>query len=94
MKIDELIWSRDRVEHIGKHGIEPNEVEEVCFGQALVQRAKAKGRNPVFYVLGETESGRHLLCVVIQFPKGKGYPVTARPMTTGEKKRYNRWKKE
>jgi len=30
---------------------------------------------------------------VIQFPHGKGYPVTARPMTRKEKERYNRWKR-
>ena len=93
MTINEFIWPQDRIEHIGKHGVEPNEVEEVCFGQAFVQRAKSKGSNPVFYVLGETLSGRHLFCVVIQFPDGKGYPVTARPMTLREKNRYKRWKK-
>ena len=38
-------------------------------------------RDPVYYVLGETDSGRHLFCVVIEFPGGKGYPVTAREMT-------------
>lgn len=71
----------------------PHELEEVCFGPALVQRTKSSGPNPVYYVLGQTLSGRHLLCVVIQFPDGKGFPVTARPMTPGEKKRYNRWKR-
>ncbi len=94
MPIHELIWPQDRIEHIGKHGIEPNEVEEVCFGEPLVQRAKVSGKNPLYYVLGQTAAGRHLFCVVIQFPDGKGFPVTARLMTGGEKKRYNRWKKK
>jgi uncharacterized protein len=65
----------------------------VCFGEALVLRAKAEGRNPVYYVLGETAAGRHLFCVVIAFPDGKGYPVTAREMTASEKQRYASWKK-
>jgi uncharacterized DUF497 family protein len=91
--IDEFIWPRDRVEHIGKHGVEPKEVEEVCFGKPLVQRIKASGKNPVYYVLGETLDGRRLFCVVIQFSDGKGFPVTAREMTAREIKRYNRWKK-
>lgn len=47
----------------------PEEVEDVCFGKAWVRRAKATGKSPVYYVLGQTESGRHLFCVVIQFPK-------------------------
>jgi len=91
--INEFIWPEDRVGHLAKHGVEPYELEEVCCGEALVQRAKSPGPNPVYYVLGQTSAGRHLLCVVIHFPGGKGFPVTARPMTPGEKKRYNRWRK-
>jgi uncharacterized DUF497 family protein len=92
MKIRNLIWPEDRIDHIASHGIEPEEVEEVCFGQALVLRARSGGKNPVYYVLGQTESGRHLFCLVIQFPDGNGYPVTARQMTRKEKQRYSRWK--
>ena len=92
MQICELIWPADRVDHIARHGVQPQEVEEVCFGQALVQRAKVSGRNPVYYVRGQTSSGRHLFCLIIRLPNGKGFPVTARPMTRKEKERYNRWK--
>jgi len=60
----------------------------VCFGVSLVLRAKATGPNPVYYVLGETDAGRGLFCVVIEFPGGRGYSVTARDMTTKEKRRY------
>lgn len=90
--IEELIWPDDRIEHIARHGVQPEEVEEVCFGDALVLRAKARGKNPVYYILGETSSGRHLFCVIIEFPGGRGFPVTARPMTRKEKKRYNDWR--
>ncbi len=92
MTIHELIWPEERVEHIARHGVTPEEVEEVCFGQPLVLRAKSEGDNPVYYALGQTESGGYLFCVVIQFPDGKGYPVTARPMTDKEKQRFRRWK--
>jgi len=34
------------------------------------------------------------VCVVIEFPNGKGFPVTARPMTEREKRRFNRWKRQ
>jgi uncharacterized DUF497 family protein len=93
VQIREFIWSQDRVNHIARHGVQPEEVEEVCFGRSLVQRAKSSGKNPLYYVLGQTSSGRHLFCVVIQFPGGEGFPVTARSMTQKEKERYNRWKK-
>jgi hypothetical protein len=58
----------------------------------LVLRGRTEGTNPVYYVLGPTYAGRHLFCVVIQFPDGKGYPVTARPMTDKEQRRFSRWK--
>jgi hypothetical protein len=58
-----------------------------------VLRAKATGQNAVYYLLGETEAGRPLFCVAIEFPGGKAYPVTARDMTTKEKRRYAEWKK-
>ena len=91
--IRELIWPEDRIDHIAAHDIEPEEVEEVCFGRALVLRAKSAGANPAYYVLGQTTTGRYLFCVVIQFPDGKGYPVTARTMTDKEKRRFIQWKK-
>jgi uncharacterized DUF497 family protein len=92
MKVTRFIWPEERVAHIARHKVYPEEVEEVCFGKVLVQRAKSSGKNPVYYVLGQTTSGRYLFCVVIQFPEGIGYPVTARPMTDNEKRRFKRWK--
>jgi len=94
VKITELIWPRDRIEHIAMHGVRPQEVEEVCFGDPLVLRAKSPGDNPVFHVLGRTSDGRALFCVVVGFPDSRGYPVTARPMTAREKRRYTQWRSQ
>lgn len=92
MKIRKIIWSEDRIEHIARHGVTPEEFEEIVFGSAFTQRAKSEGDNPVYYVRGQTEFGKHLVCVVIHFPDGNGYPITARPMTEQEKRRYRQWK--
>jgi uncharacterized DUF497 family protein len=92
MNIYELVWNSDRIDHIARHDVLPEEVEDVCFGVALVQRTQSEGKNPVYYVLGQTETGRYLFCVVIQFPDGIGYPITARPMSDKEKKRYKKWR--
>jgi hypothetical protein len=35
MKIKEFVWLEDSIIHISGHGITLDEVEEVCFGQAL-----------------------------------------------------------
>lgn len=93
MTIDDFIWPDDRVEHIARHGVTPDEVEQVCFGKSLVRRTKSQGENPVYYVQGQTEAGRYLFCVVIRFSDGNGYPVTAREMTPKEKRRFRQWKK-
>lgn len=94
MKIRKLIWPEERIEHIAHHNITPEEVEEVCFGQAFVQRTKSEGENPVYYVLGQTASGRYVFCVIIQFPDKNGYPVTARPMTDTERRRFQKWQRK
>jgi uncharacterized DUF497 family protein len=88
VKINEFVWTEDRIEHISRHAIEPEEFEEVCFGRPLVRRAKATGRNPLYQVLGRTDAGRLLFCVVVQFADGRGFPVTARPMTRREEQRF------
>ena len=90
--IEEILWPEERIEHIARHQVTPEEFEEVCFGRPLVLRARSEGENPVYYVLGETEAGRFLLCIVIRFPEGKGYPVTAREMTEREQRRYLGWR--
>ncbi len=32
MKICELVWDDDNIDHIAKHNVTPDEVEDVCFG--------------------------------------------------------------
>jgi uncharacterized DUF497 family protein len=93
MQFDEFIWPDERIEHIAAHGVVPDEVEEICFAKPMILRTKSLGKNPVYYVYGQTRAGRYLLCIVIQFPEGKCYPVTARDMTTRERRRYQKWKK-
>ena len=68
MPISEFLWSEDRVDHIARHGVRPEEFEKVCFGAPLVLRTKATGPKPVYYLLGETEARRLLFCVAIESP--------------------------
>jgi uncharacterized DUF497 family protein len=92
MRIDEFVWPQERKDHVAEHGVTPEEFEEVCFGRSLVRRGESEGENPVYYILGQTEAGRYLACIVIRFPDGNAYPVSARPMTAKEKRRYRDWK--
>jgi len=72
VKINELIWPQDRIDHVALHGVTSEEVEQVCFGNPLVERAKSQGENLVYYVRGQTDAGRYLLCVIIALPDAKG----------------------
>lgn len=89
--IDRILWPEDRIQHIARHAVTPEEFEEVCFGRPLVLRARSEGPNPIYHLLGQTEAGRFLLCVVIHFPDGRGYPVTSRTMSDRERRRYEQW---
>jgi uncharacterized DUF497 family protein len=93
MKIYKIIWPSDRVDHIAKHGISPEEFEEACFGNPFVLRSKSEGQNPVYYAYGQTIAGRYLLCIVIEFPDGNGFPVTARDMDESERRRFRKQKR-
>ncbi len=53
MKIHEIIWPDEQVEHIRLHDINPIEVEDVCFGKALILRAKSTGKIQFIMRLGK-----------------------------------------
>ncbi len=55
MQISQLVWNEDTIEHISRHNVLIEEVEEVCFGQPLILKSKqpSKGVNPIYYALGQ-----------------------------------------
>lgn len=38
MRINELLWPRERVEHIARHGVTPEEVEQVCSTTGIARK--------------------------------------------------------
>lgn len=92
LQISQFVWNEDIIEHIAKHNVTPEEVEEVCFGQPLIVKSKqaAKGANPTYYALGQTETGRYLFIMFIYFKQGRAMVVTARDMDQAERKYYQR----
>jgi uncharacterized DUF497 family protein len=92
MTIDEFVWPLEQIDHVAEHGVTPEEFEEACFGKTMVRRIESEGENPVYCILGQTEAGRYLVCIVIRFPDGNAYPVSARPMDAKEKRRYRKWR--
>jgi uncharacterized protein len=82
--IRRIIFDAHNLEHIGRHGIGREEVLEACFPTRFLIRGRAKTRT----VLGQCADGRYL--TVILAPRGQGayYVVTARNMTSSERRRY------
>lgn len=89
MKIRKLIWDEWTVEHISKHGVRQDEVEEVCFSRHVA----IKSGKDKMAVWGQTENGRYLLVILGIRDYGEHYPVSARDMDQKEKKQYKKWTK-
>ncbi len=86
MKIEGLEWDDENIEHIGKHGITPSEVEDVCFGPHIANRA----RNRRYVVYGKTYQGRYIRVVLKRLYGTMFRPKTAYPMSESEKRKYRR----
>lgn len=83
-----LIWDILNVGHIARHEIIPEEVEQVCHGD-FVSGETYRGR---IRVIGPTSAGRIL--TIILAPQGHEvyHPVTARPASRKERRRYGELK--
>ena len=84
MIISELEWDDENIEHIAQHNVGPQEVEEVCFGLHISQKAGDKR-----YILsGQSVGGRYINVVVEQVGKGLFRSITAFEMSESYKRRY------
>jgi len=63
-------WTPDRIEHIAKHNLIKNEVEEAAFDDdySLIQKLKKADRDPnqkVYRLLGCSRVGRYITFIFI-----------------------------
>ena len=73
----EIIWNEEpggNVEHIGEHGLTPEDVEEVVFNPVDRDVSRSSGLPIVF---GFTPEGRYIMVVYEQIDDVTIYPVTA-----------------
>jgi uncharacterized DUF497 family protein len=80
-----LVWDKFNVTHIAEHGVNPEEVEQVCQGDHHISQTP----NGRLRLIGPTRGG-HLLTIILS-PKGEGayYTVTARPASKQERQLYS-----
>ena len=95
MVIDRFIWLPSVVDKLlGKHNVTPEEVEEIFYSKPIV-RFHEKGRvqgEHMYTALGQTENGRYLIVFFILKQRRQALIVSARDMSSVERKRYGRKK--
>jgi len=93
MTIRGLIWLEEVIEKLAsKHRVEQYEVRSVLLGRPRF-RFVEKGHKPnenVCAALGRTEEGRYLIVFFIRKLDGRALVLSARDMTDGERKRYEK----
>jgi len=87
MEITWFDWNSDNIEHIGRHNVSPDEVEDVAFDDEPWIR---KGRKGTRYMLGYTVAGRYLFIVYVLRGKGIARVITAMDMDEKTRKLYKR----
>jgi uncharacterized DUF497 family protein len=80
-------WDMHNVGHLGRHGIEPFEVEEVVLGIHLIARGRDVGGEERWKLLRQAMSGRYLV-VVFTLRNQLIRPVTACEMKSRDKRLY------
>jgi uncharacterized DUF497 family protein len=83
-------WDEANVEHIARHGVVPDEVEEVFSDhRRIAVPARDQGGEPRFALVGGTEDGR-VLFVVYTIRRDVIRVVTARDAAPATRRRYRR----
>lgn len=84
-----FVWDDENVAHVARHGVSPDEVEEMLVGDPIVLR----GAGDRYLAYGRTEHDRWLFAVYVTRPGGRVRVLTARDMTERERRLYRRKRK-
>ena len=87
MEIREFEWNDRNTEHIARHNVSPDEVEDVAFDDEPWIR---KGRRGSRYMLGYTIGGRYLFIVYSLKSTGIARVITAMDMDEKTRKLYKK----
>ena len=97
MDIERFIWLPSVVDKIlGKHNVSPEEVEEIFYNKPMVrfhERGRVQGEN-MYTVFGQTDGDRYLTVFYILKQHRQALVISARDMSSIERKRYGRKKQQ
>jgi uncharacterized protein len=85
VEITEFEWNESNIEHILRHNVSPDEVEDVAFDDEPWIK---KGRKGTRYMLGYTAAGRYLFTVYVIKSKGIATVITSMDMDEKTRKLY------
>jgi uncharacterized DUF497 family protein len=86
VRITHIVWDDWNIDHIARHGVTPEDVEEVLDSSFFI----TKGRDNTFRVIGQTYGGRYLTVYLATRGGGGFYVVTARDASTSERNSFRR----
>ncbi len=81
-------WDEQNMDHVARHGVEPDEAEAVLDSAPLILRTEDRK----YLAYGQTDEGRYLLVVFVRKSSSPVRVITAREITDAEKKRQRRRK--
>ena len=86
MRAANFDWDAQNMDHIARHGVEPDEAESVLDDSPLILRSE----DGKYLAYGQTDEGRYLLVVFVRRSATSIRVISARDMTEAEKKRHRR----
>ena len=92
MRITEILWTELDVAHLARHGVTPEEVEEILAAGPVWRRGRThpQTKRKSLYALGQTEAGRYLFIVLSPRELGRARCVTAMEMDEKARRYYER----
>ncbi|HAL47893.1 MAG: BrnT family toxin [SAR202 cluster bacterium] len=79
--VERLSWDEQCEDHIARHGVTFEEVEQAVGNLEYVRRSRG-----YYLTLGQTDAGRYLVVILDDEGDGVWHPVTARDMQRSERR--------
>jgi uncharacterized protein len=79
-------WDEQNVDHLARHGVEPDEAESVLDDTPLILHTE----DDKYLAYGQTDAGRYLLVVFVRKSASLIRVISACDMTEAEKKKHRR----
>jgi len=95
MRVIDIIWLPHIIDKLAwKHGVTPEEVDQVLFSNPLFRKAQ-KGHIPgedVYAAFGQTDGGRYLVVFFVYKQTQEALVLSSRDMDKKERRYYGRRK--